>query len=82
MKHVFYSHREECRLCGSVDLECVVPLEPIPVLSPNLGTHQELEQVKVPVDLYRCRECGAIQLLDQILPEIQYGDFRYRTAIS
>ncbi len=77
-----YTHRERCRLCNSAAVEKAVVLEPIPIKSPNLGAQQGIEEMVVPVDLYRCPDCGLIQLLDLIDPQVQYADFRYRTSIS
>lgn len=81
-------HRDTCRLCDSRDVECVVPLRPIPVATPNIALEavgdeaRELIRHTVPLDLYLCRACGHFQLLDIIDPEVHYANFRYRTSIS
>lgn len=81
-------HRETCRLCNSPAVECVVPLRPIPVATPNIDIQavaqgpEALRRHTVPLDLYLCRECGHFQLLDIVNPEVQYTHFRYTTSIS
>lgn len=87
MKPVFY-HRDNCRLCQSRTVEIVVPLTPIPVATPNIGMAAKgaegkgLDTALVPLDLYLCRDCGHLQLLDIIDPEVQYTHFAYTTSIS
>lgn len=87
MKPVFY-HRATCRLCQSPAVEAVVPLAPIPVATPNIGMAAKgaegegLASALVPLDLYLCRGCGHLQLLDIIDPEVQYTHFAYTTSIS
>ena len=86
MKRYFYS-RESCRICGSKSVSMVVPLAPLPITSPNVGLTDELARDSkmrqaVPIDLYRCEDCGHLQLMSMIDPEVQYNNFRYVTAIS
>jgi SAM-dependent methyltransferase len=86
MKPLFH-RRADCRLCHSSAVEVVVPLAPIPVATPNVGAatvagRSELAAALAPLDLYLCRDCGHLQLLDVINPEVQYNNFAYTTAIS
>ncbi len=84
----FWRHRDTCRLCGSHDVEIAVPLRPIPLITPNMRLPGEAvdagraEKERVPLDLYRCRTCGHLQLLDIIDPRVHYAGFRYKTSIS
>jgi SAM-dependent methyltransferase len=65
-----------------------VPLEPIAVATPNVDLDavarhfSDVAQISVPMDLYLCRTCGHVQILDIIDPEIQYTHFKYTTSIS
>ncbi len=82
-----FHHRTTCRLCGSSQVEIFVPLNPIPLTSPNIGMTDELRsrgdtEVMVPVDVWVCHDCGHIQLLDVIDSAIQYNNFLYTTSIS
>ena len=73
--------RGDCRLCHSTDLDQCVPLPPLPVASPNVGSKATVDEM-VPADVYRCLSCGALQLLTMVDPAFQYRSFRYTTAIS
>ncbi len=83
----FYKNRATCRLCDSKRVEIVVPMEPIPLATPNVGDSMALAEAKrqgftVPMDLYLCHDCGHVQILQVISPEVQYLSFRYTTSIS
>lgn len=86
MTHYFF-RRETCRICGGRDVALAVPLVPLPVASPNIGISgestidPELRQ-EVPLDIYRCCDCGHVQLMSVIDPHVQYNNFLYVTAIS
>lgn len=81
-------HRNNCRLCQSDTVRKVVPLQPIPVATPNIDLSKNIHSSKilsaatVPLDLYLCESCGHLQLLDIISPQIQYTTFKYVTSIS
>jgi SAM-dependent methyltransferase len=84
----YFSTRKSCRLCGSSAVEVAIPLEPIAVATPNVDldavvqSYAGLAQASVPMDLYLCRACGHLQILDVIDPDIQYTHFKYTTSIS
>jgi SAM-dependent methyltransferase len=62
-------------------LEKCVPLRPLPVASPNVGSKAKIDEM-APADIYRCLSCGALQLLTIIDPSFQYRTFRYTTDVS
>ncbi|WP_449419492.1 methyltransferase domain-containing protein [Phormidium nigroviride] len=75
--------RSTCRLCGATDVELAVPVAATPpgdryVSSEYLSEYQET----YPLDLYLCRSCGLLQLLDVVDPEVLYGKYIYTTSIS
>lgn len=80
--------RQTCRLCDSRDLECVVPLREIPIVTPNVDVKNAARQFVgvqaqcVPLALYLCHGCHHLQLLDVISPDVQYNNFSYTTSIS
>ncbi len=80
--------RSTCRLCDSTQLDCVVPLRAIPIVTPNVDAgnaareHAGVQELSVPLGLYLCGECGHLQLLDVVNPGVQYNNFRYTTTIS
>jgi hypothetical protein len=81
-KEVIY-RREDCRGCGSRDLDLVLALKPTPigdafVTKDKVGADQPL----YPIDVFMCKECGLAQLLDVIDPDVLYGDYLYVTGSS
>lgn len=79
--------RTICRLCGSSDLVCSIPLAQVPIVSPNVGTEKDagggkLTRIVAPLDNYLCRNCGLIQLVHVVDPALIYRKYLYRTAIS
>lgn len=76
-------NRDTCRLCGSKDQELGLSLTPTPigdefVRKDRLGTAQETFSL----DLFVCGDCGAVQLLKTLDPEVIYGDYMYTSSIS
>lgn len=84
----YFRTRKTCRLCGSSAVQVAVPLQPIAAATPNLDVqavaqrYAGVTKVSVPLDLYLCRQCGHLQILDVIDPDIQYTHFKYTTSIS
>ena len=76
-----YSIRSACRLCGSKDLELVVPLGDSPVSEKYL-TKEDLSETQdlVPLDLYFCLECTHVQLLAVVEPDFLWSDFTFKTS--
>jgi SAM-dependent methyltransferase len=77
------TRRDDCRLCGGIDLELVLPIAPSPigdayVPKDKLGEAQGL----YPLDLYLCRGCGHVQNVDIVDPEILFRDYTYVTSSS
>ena len=76
-------HRDTCRLCLSRDVVIALPLVPTPIADQYLpkGRLDEPQPV-IPIDLYLCRSCGHVQVLDVIPPEILFKDYIYVSASS
>ena len=75
--------RLACRLCPSTDLDLVLSLEPTP-LANSLVTADMLGEAEdcYPLDVFACRDCGHIQLLDVIDPEVLFRDYVYVSGTS
>ena len=73
--------RHTCRLCKSDNIWKAVPLAPLPVASPNVGSSARIAET-APADLWQCRACGFLQLNTIVNPEFQYRNFQYFTGIS
>lgn len=75
--------RARCRMCDSSQLELALPMKPTPiadayVAATRLGQPQEI----YPLDLYLCLECGHVQNLDIVNPEILFRDYLFTTSSS
>ncbi len=75
--------RATCRLCGARDLALVLQLTPTPpanafVPASALGTPQEV----FPLDVFFCRSCGHVQLLDVVDPRILFENYVYVSGTS
>ena len=81
MKH--YKHRNDCRLCGSTKLELVLPILPS-AIGDAFVSKDQLNEVQdlYPLDTYLCLDCGHLQNLDVVDPEILFRNYTYRTSAS
>ena len=81
MKHI--RHRNDCRLCGSTDLECVLPIRPSAIGDAFIAADRLSEvQETYPLDTYLCLSCGHLQNLDIVDPELLFKHYTYRTSSS
>lgn len=77
------SRRHVCRLCSGVSLPLVMRLAPTPpanafVPAERLGEIQE----RFPLDVHLCEDCGHLQLLDVVDPEVLFRDYVYVSSTS
>lgn len=78
-----YKHRNDCRLCGATNLELVLPILPSAIGDAFVSKEQLAEvQDLYPLDTYLCLECGHLQNLDVVDPEILFRNYTYRTSAS
>lgn len=81
MQH--FKHNIACRLCGSRVLERVLPIRPSPIADAFVTADRLSEpQDLYPLDCYLCLECGHLQNLDVVDPDILFRDYTYRTSVS
>lgn len=79
----FVVRRKTCRLCGSAELELVMPIKPSPIGDAYVSAEmKERPQPLLPLDLYQCRMCGHVQNLDIVNPELLFRDYIYSTSSS
>ncbi len=75
--------RETCRLCNAKNLELVVRLVPTPVGDAFVPKDQlDVPQPAYPLDLLLCRQCGNVQLLNVVDPDIIYRQYYYKSSVS
>lgn len=79
----FYVRRKECRLCSSKDIVPVVSLKPSALaewyLPADLAWRAEQ---KYPLDLFLCRECCHVQLVDVINADDLFSNYMYESKTS
>lgn len=82
--------RQDCRLCGSKALELAFSLEPSPIADKYL-TEKDLDFKfeksnelfrRQPLDLFLCLDCGHMQKLHIIDPELLFGNYVFETSSS
>jgi hypothetical protein len=72
--------RKTCRLCNHPKLEKVVDLKPIPIAEKYTTLEEPPDHSVYPIDLYMCRNCGHVQLLDVINSDTLWEDYTYHSA--
>lgn len=75
--------RDNCRLCGSKNIELFLSLGPMPRAGEYLKK-EELSKPEIlyPLDVYFCKFCTSVQLLDVIPREILFDDYRYLSSVA
>ena len=77
------TRRTSCRLCESPAVELAVPMKPSPIADAYVPASRAGEaQASYPLDLYLCRACGHVQLLDVVDPVALFSDYIYSTSKS
>jgi SAM-dependent methyltransferase len=72
-----------CRLCGSSSLQLVLPILPSAIGDAFVSAERLQEKQDVyPLDCYLCLDCGHLQNLDVVDPEVLFRDYTYRTSVS
>lgn len=76
-------HRTTCRVCGGASFEEVLTLGPSPLANAFLRSPQEFQsEQRYPLNLYLCRQCSLLQLLDVVDPELLFRHYLYVTGTS
>ena len=75
--------RATCRACGGRDLELFLPLGNVALANSFLRSPEEFaSEPRFPLDVYFCRTCSMVQLLDVIDPEVLFRNYLYVTGTS
>ena len=81
MQHI--KHKTDCRLCGSLSLDHVLPIRPSPIGDAFVTAERRSEpQELYPLDCYLCLDCGHLQNLDVVDADVLFRDYTYRTSVS
>ncbi len=77
------SRRSDCRLCGSKNLELVLPLVPTPLADAYVSDDRRGEDQPVfNLDVFMCLDCAHVQLLEVVDPEVVFGKNFYTSRSS
>jgi len=75
--------RTTCRACGGRDLELFLPLGDVALANSFLRSPDDFAaERRFPLDVYVCRTCSMVQLLDVIDPEALFRNYLYVTGTS
>src|SRR5678816_4609678 len=75
--------RETCRACAGRELELVLPLGLSALANSFPRSPQEFTgEARYPLDVYLCRTCSLVQLLDVVSAEALFSNYIYVTGTS
>ncbi|MBI2093635.1 MAG: class I SAM-dependent methyltransferase [Candidatus Omnitrophica bacterium] len=75
--------RTGCRLCAGKNLDLLFSLEPTPPANAFVKTDERhLPQERFPLNVHLCTQCGHVQLLDIVDPEVLFRDYVYVSSTS
>ena len=74
--------RNTCRLCGSRDMEIAFSLKASPIADAFVHQMDAPKQELYPLDLCFCNDCGHLQLIDVINPQILFKEYFFVTSSS
>jgi len=78
-----YYRRDNCRLCQGTNLELLFSLVPTPPAEWYFrGEDRQATSVSFPLDLFMCKSCSHVQLLDVLDPKSLFSDYFYESVTS
>lgn len=75
-------HRDDCRMCGSKDLVKFLSLGSMPLAGGFIHMDQIKDERSYPLDVYFCRKCKEVQLLDVVSPDVLFEDYRFLSSVT
>lgn len=79
----FFHKSEWCKLCNSDELSLRLKLEPTAPAEWYFDKQNRCRtEIRVPLDLYQCKNCGHVQLVDIISHEELYNNYFYESNSS
>ncbi len=78
-----FIHKKNCRICRKSNLVKILDLGEMPLANEFLKKENlNKSEKKFPLAVYFCKNCGFLQLLDIINPEILFRHYYYLTSAS
>jgi len=74
----------KCRVCKSEQLIKVLEIDEqyLATTFVKSNTDHPMANVKIPMTVMLCKECGLVQLLETVNPDLLYENYFYRTSIN
>jgi len=80
---VIHKRRDDCRACRSTHVETFLDLGRQPLANALPDSPKAFaEELRFPLEVCLCTDCGLIQLIDVVDPEILFGQYLYLTGMS
>jgi len=77
---------EKCRVCGCVEIERVLALDPqfVSATFVKSNKNNKLAKIKIPMTMLIClnKDCALVQLQETTNPELLYTDYFYRSSTN
>lgn len=73
---------DTCRYCGSRDLLSFLDLGHHPPSDAFILPEEVPHEVRYPLEVFWCRVCTLVQLLDVVPPQVLFGDYAYLASTS
>lgn len=73
--------RSTCRGCDSSKVDKIMELGNMPLAGGFLTQEQISDELKIPLNLYFCSDCGLLQILEIIQPQILFEQYCYVSSV-
>ncbi len=73
----FHSKHNSCRLCQSSLMQCVLPLDPVPIGEHYTKEPKVEDAPRFPLGIYQCMSCMSVQTNDNIDSRFLWKDYTY-----
>ena len=78
-----FHKRQICRVCGNSNLDLFLSLGSQPLANAFLSSREDLaSEARYPLDVYLCKTCSLVQLLDVVDPGALFSHYLYLTGTS
>ena len=78
-----YTKRQNCRVCEQTDLYKFLSLGLMPPINDFLAKEElDKNEELFPLEVYFCKNCSTVQLLDIVDPNILFKDYHYLTGAN
>src|SRR5262249_24515208 len=74
-------HRTTCRVCDAPELEPILSFGPTPLANAFLQSPEQFASERsYPLNLFFCRRCSLLQLLDVVNPGVMFRQYLWVTG--